>query len=95
MSKKVYLVTYEGAINECYGSDIYCGGVFETLDAAKEVADEITKTLLTVEHKEKTNSDEWVKITPLCLNEKLIPDIDNSLDCWSPVVGLYLGGFVE
>lgn len=54
---KVYLVTFDGYCDS-YGSEIYCGGIFETLEKAEDYVEAIC-----------VPNKIYFTISEICLNE--------------------------
>ena len=76
---KVYLVTFDGYCDS-YGSEIYCGGIFETLEKAEDY----------VEAKCVPNKL-YFTISEIYLNEWL--ELTKSENEYS--TNKYLGGYIE
>lgn len=76
---KVYLVTFDGYCDS-YGSEIYCGGIFETLEKAEDYVESIcvpNKLYFTIT---EIYLNEWLELTK--------SDYEYSTD-------KYLGGYTE
>lgn len=111
MGKKLYLVTYNGFLND-YGNHVYTAGIYSSEEKAQKALEKLRKKL--VETIRDPEIDTYIKekevakrgkITPILLDEECIPefkwwdeeleDYDSYCEPAEAYDSFYLGGYAE
>lgn len=111
MAKEVYLVTYNGYLNN-YGNLVYTAGVYTSEEKAQKALEKLRKKLVeTIRDPEiytyigEKEAAKRGKITPILLDEECIPEFkwwdenekeyDSFCEPTEAYDSLYLGGYSE